>query len=461
MIDATNGNQQGSTAAGLPAGGRKPLWGDQKIEVIVGTGEFGVGKTTFGVLICPGPETLVCDNEGSSSNYQASVGFVHLDMAVELSKKHPKGYTDIDRYLWFRDDFFRLVQTRQYRVAMVDPFSEIEAGLCKFVEKNCTQYGLTPAQVQKSPGLFYAAVKAQLKNDLDRMRPYVETIYLVVHMRDEWKNGVRTGKREPKGKETLFELASLFLEFQPGKDAKGNPCKAPAAVVLKSRLSRMQLTEDGDMDVLPILPPRVPKATPAEIRKYIAAPPDYSKLRPEERIKEREMTDEEKLRLQATIAESQQRTAEAELARQQTVERQLEAQRAAAERMEAAKTVTPPPSDASGQRAEAVAAKAGEKAAEDAFHPPAQETEEPPFDTDPMRQTLSESSATPYAIKRIRELAEKCKFTDAQIAGVLRKDYHVERIEDLNAAQSEAVIDRLTVRARQLNVLGEEAANTR
>ena len=36
---------------------RKPLW-PKSIEVIGGTGEYESGKTTFGLTICPGPETL-------------------------------------------------------------------------------------------------------------------------------------------------------------------------------------------------------------------------------------------------------------------------------------------------------------------------------------------------------------------------------------------------------------------
>jgi hypothetical protein len=36
---------------------RKPLW-PKAIEVVGGTGEYESGKTTFGLTICPGEETL-------------------------------------------------------------------------------------------------------------------------------------------------------------------------------------------------------------------------------------------------------------------------------------------------------------------------------------------------------------------------------------------------------------------
>ena len=43
------------------------LWCGQDIEVICGTGEFGSGKTLWGLTIDPGSRTLVYDNEGSST----------------------------------------------------------------------------------------------------------------------------------------------------------------------------------------------------------------------------------------------------------------------------------------------------------------------------------------------------------------------------------------------------------
>jgi hypothetical protein len=67
-----------------------PLWGELDIPLIVGTGEFGQGKSLAGLTICPGPQTLCYDFEGGVLSYR-SLDFDHVDMATELLKKHPSG----------------------------------------------------------------------------------------------------------------------------------------------------------------------------------------------------------------------------------------------------------------------------------------------------------------------------------------------------------------------------------
>jgi hypothetical protein len=300
-----------------------PLWGELDIPLIVGTGEFGQGKSLAGLTICPGPQTLCYDFEGGVLSYR-SLDFDHVDMATELLKKHPSGFTNEQRYLWWREDAItrgrKGGRAGRYRVLMVDPVSEIEDGLAEHLRKNITKYGLTQAQADRSPALFWGVMKKEWKLLLDTLRSYFETTYLVVHMRDVFKGGVPTGKREPKGKETLFELASLFLEFEREQDKKGNVAAVPSATVLKSRLAKTVFF-DGELKILPVLPPRLPVATPRAIRDYIATPPDYEKLKAAERIHEKEMTEEERLRLQAQIATSNAEAAAAEVAKLDRIEK--------------------------------------------------------------------------------------------------------------------------------------------
>jgi len=325
----------------------KGLWGEIDIAVIVGTGEYGQGKSVFGVTIAPGAETLAYDWEGGLLTYR-SIGFDHVDMAVELLKKYPNGYTPEQRYLWWREDVIargkRGGRNGKYRVMVGDPVSEIEDGLGDHIKKNCNKFGLTANQIDKSPGLFWGVMKKLWKADLDLFRTYFETLYLTVHLRDEFRGNAPTGKREPKGKETLFELASLFLWFEREKDKQGNVAAVPAANVLKSRLAKTIFVDD-ELKVVPVLPPRLPIATPKAIRQYISAPPDYSKLKKDERVKEHEMSDEEKLRLQAQIAISTAEAATAELAK---ADRQIALATAQAARQQA---TTPSPDGASNYAA--------------------------------------------------------------------------------------------------------------
>jgi hypothetical protein len=324
-----------------------PLWGDIDIPIIIGTGDFGQGKTLFGLTIAPGPVTLCYDQEGSSLTYR-SIDFDHVDMAAELMKLYPDGFTPEQRFLWWRDDVIRRGKAggRQgrYRVMMTDPMSEIEDGLADHVRKNITKFGLTSNQADKSPGLFWGVMKREWKLTLDRFRIYFDTIYGTVHLRNEFVGNSPSGKQEPKGKETLFELASLFLWFDRPKDPSGAVSAVPAANVLKSRLARTTMI-DGELQIAPVLPPRLPRATPKAIRDYIATPPDYSKLKKDERVKEKEFTEEEKLRLQAQIASDQAAASQAELSR---IDRMQQAAAAQAARL----ATTQQPPDAAGEHAD-------------------------------------------------------------------------------------------------------------
>lgn len=325
----------------------------QKIEVVGGSGEYCSGKTLWGLLIDPGPRTLCYDNEGSAANYEG-LGFERVDVAAEILKKFPAGASPLQRFVWWREDMRRRCKPGRYNVVMVDPFSEIEQGLTEYVYENAAEFGCTKNQFDKSGGLFWGAVKDYQKQLLDELRARCKCFYFVMHMRNVFQGNVPTGKREPKGKETLMELASLYLEFDRKPDAKGNVPQEPAARVLKSRLAHTTLI-DGRPVVHPILPPRLPVATPEAIRQYILKPANYDKLSAKERVPEEQMSDADKLRLESLIATQKNEAAQAELSRLEML------QRAAAQQAAAKAAVTPPPD----QSAE-IAAKAPAKAVESA-----------------------------------------------------------------------------------------------
>lgn len=319
------------------------------IPVIVGTGPFGSGKTMFGLSICPGKETLVQDNEGSSLTYQ-SIGFDHIDMADSLRKAYGEKFTNKQRYLWWKENTIAKGKTGNYRVLVVDPASELEDGLGEYIKTNVNEFGLSADQVQKSSGLFWGVMKAEWKKTLDMLRTYFETIYLTVHLRTKYNGNTPTSELEPKGKETLFELASLFLWFE-----REEKTACPSAKVLKSRLAKFTYAEDGEFTPVAILPPRLPRATPKAIRDYIAKPVNYEKLSKAEKVQEHVMTDDQKLQLQAQIATANQQQAEAELTKMQLLEQ------GARRQQELTMTMTYSP-DAAGEFAKAHAEKVASRA---------------------------------------------------------------------------------------------------
>lgn len=298
---------------------QQPLF-PQPIPIIGCTGEYASGKTLFGLTIAP-KETLVYDLEKSSESY-LSLGFTRVDVPAELQKRYPGGYKPAQTFEWWRDHVRSLTPGR-HRAIMLDPASEIESGITEWVRANPGYFGRTAGQYVKMSGLMWGDVKELWKGLLTDLASRCEVFVFAVHMADVW-SGDRPmpGKRKPKGKSTLMELASLFLQMERKADAKGNVPPKPAAIVLKSRLAHTRLGEDGEVSIMPALPPRLPVATPAAIRQYLLHPPDYSHLRPEEQAPERGLSDDDRAAMRLATAEAERDTEQMRLDR---LQRQQEA----------------------------------------------------------------------------------------------------------------------------------------
>lgn len=308
-------------AASTPPGAtpaRPPLW-PQPIPIIGVTGEYASGKTIFGLAISP-RETLAYDLEKSNESY-LSFGFTRLDVPAELLRRYPKGYKPLQTFEWWRDHM-RSISPGQYRVIMVDPASELENGIVEWVRNNPGYFGRTSAQYVKMSGLLWGDVKELWKSLLADLASRCETFVFAVHMGDVWSGDRPTGKRKPKGKSTLMELASLYLHLERKPDAKGNVPAKPAAIVLKSRLAHTRISPEGDVEVIPALPPRLPVATPAAIRQYLLNPPDYAHLREEEQAPEQQLSEDDRAAVRLATAEAER---DAELLRAERLQRQQDA----------------------------------------------------------------------------------------------------------------------------------------
>ncbi len=292
-----------------------PLW-PQSIPIIGGTGDKGHGKTKWGLNICPGNlTTLVYDFEQSSASYEkeyARIGvpFKRIDVQAEMHAAHPRGYKKVDMFVWWLKHI-REVQAGQYRVIMVDPVTDLESGLTDWVNANPAFFGHTANQYSSMSGIMWGDVKDYEKMILADICAKCETFYFTAHLGAEFANKSATGKKKPKGKETLFELASLYLWFNRDADAKtGIRPNAPSATVLKGRLETAELV-DGEVVSYSVLPPRIPVATPKSIRDYFKKPAGKIGLTDAEKIKEEVMSDDERLRLQTAKAEAERDTAQA------------------------------------------------------------------------------------------------------------------------------------------------------
>lgn len=289
-----------------------PLW-PQPIPIIGGTGAVFSGKTRFGVSICPGPQTLVYDLEQSSGSY-SYIGFERIDVQKEMHARHPNGYKPIDLFQWWLAHV-RAIPAGKYRVIMVDPVTDLERGLTDWVAANPKFFGHTDGQYASMSGIMWGDVKDYEKMVLADITARCETFYFTAHIGTEFDKNTKkaTDRKKIKGKDTLMELASLYLWFDRSPDAQGVRPNAPTATVIKGRLEIGEVIGD-DVVSYSVLPPKLPVATPKAIRAYFANPAGKVGLKESERVKEEVMSADERLRLQAQIAEAERETAQARAA---------------------------------------------------------------------------------------------------------------------------------------------------
>lgn len=319
-----------------------PSGAELAIEVFGATGEYKSGKTLLGLSIAPGahpdklpdgsdhpfagkPRTLYLDFEKSGGTY-GGTGCKRIDVPLEMQGIFTdektgmvRPYKPIDVFEWF-DRLIGHLQPGQFDLIMADPITDIESGEVAYVRKHHREFGLTDNQIAKG-GFLWGAVKDFWKQTLLKLSTRCQTFYFTSHLRSVWDgNQPVRGKKEPKGKETLMELASLYLWLERKADDDGNVPAVPSGIVLKERLADTVMTEDGHLEITQLMPPRLPEATVDAIREYIARPPG-DKLRDDEKVIEEEMGEEDKLRLQDSIAHAQ---ADAEGSRLASLTRQAE-----------------------------------------------------------------------------------------------------------------------------------------
>lgn len=297
------------------------------IPILGVCGEFGSGKTLFGASIAPGnhpeghpyagkPRTGIIDVEMSSATYEGSVlGFERFDLPAMLMKNRAGGFKPIELYEACRK-LIDSIPNGRFDVLMIDPVTDIDSGLSDYVRENCKNFGLTSAKIEKSSGLFWGVVKDQWNNWLLQIAQKCKTFVFTAHMRDHYIGSQPSGKREPKGKETLGKLASIYLELsrKPGKDR--TVPKSPTARIIKGRLCDMILDAEGDIQNIELLPPIFENCTPKRIRQFIQSPPTENVVVPEGHL-----DSDMKLAFQALIETQRNEANQAEL---QLMERQKE-----------------------------------------------------------------------------------------------------------------------------------------
>jgi hypothetical protein len=282
---------------------RTKLW-PQPIETIGLAGEYSPSKTTFGLSIDPA-RTRFYDTERNSDS-PCTLGIERVSVHDVMRKLKPDGYGPMDLFLWWWDDL-KKIEKAKFSVIMINTISDIEEGLVEWVQKNPEHFGRSPGQYSRRGGLIWDDVKSLWNSILTDLSARCQTFVFATHMANVWSGDRPTGKRKPKGKETLMELASLFLMMERKADEKNEQSSAmPAAIVLKSRLVHTTLNPDTmEPELVPCLPPRIPACTPAEIRAYLIKPPNYMNLKNDEQLPHVRISEDDRTKRALALAKAE------------------------------------------------------------------------------------------------------------------------------------------------------------
>ena len=439
---------------------RSDLWGSGvRIPIMMVSGPVNSGKTLFGLTIDPNcrkpasevePTTLVYDQEGSSEPYVGGLNFEWKDTRAAVAagvhmQRVPAAQTD-PRWLrilkenadcndspaasMFRAWYLSMIQVPagRYAVGVCDTFTPLQDGMVDWLRRHPEAFGRTANEYTKASSMFlWPDVKAMLAHILTvdcRLR--FETFVLTVHLKNEWAAGQKTGKQIAEGLDVLEKLATVHLELDRSPKAKGKEApRVPSAILKKERLVRFGL--DGDSD-LPILPPRLPKCTPDEIRKYIANPPDFAALKADERAVDDSMTDEQRLLIQQEISRNE---AEAATAKLSALE--LARQAAAQGRYESVTVATetrPAVANGNGHTEPQQQQQPQQQA------PPAQPTASPQKVQQVlglMRELFATGAAAQEWLMQQEAATNPAQLTDLQADGVLSKLFAMKSARDMPA----------------------------
>lgn len=301
------------------------LWPLPAPEIVIVTGPYGCGKSTFTLGTGATPQrTLVIDFEKSQKAFAQQLPLTYVDMQAVMAKKYPTGYKAINLYDVTVQTVDEHLAPDAYDVLVLDNASSLEDGILAYVESHPQEFGHTQGQYNSMSGLKWGDVKTKYAQLLTRWVSKAKMIFIVVHLRDKWTgNSVQKdiygqAIQEPKGKETLDQLSSLFVWLEHG------PGGIPSAKVLKCRIDRkvyvadpenppadvtaeclVELNGEPGVVSVPVLPLRLPKCTWPAIREYMRRPADLAHPQAGEMPSDKQLSEDDRLKLRAIISHNE------------------------------------------------------------------------------------------------------------------------------------------------------------
>lgn len=245
-----------------------------------------VGKTTF-ALECGSPPEKICfiddDVKGKSIALEFEAAghpfgkFVNLTAETEGMLE-----TEFHKYVI---DLIDGIEDNKYETIIFDNFSRFENSFHPWVLTHQKEYkqNWSPMGVIHGAEIWLKAFDYEALI-LDKMQEKAPLLIITAHMKNENLSGRRTGKFIPDVKRPLIQKSLFRILLRRSDD--GSPI--PTGIILK-RISKKVVTENG-IEVVNILPTKVPHITWKRIREYYENPVGNKPPSPEEALTEHEMS---------------------------------------------------------------------------------------------------------------------------------------------------------------------------
>lgn len=245
------------------------------------TGRYGVGKSLLAAT-ADRPHTTAFfdfDNKGHYLHEKLNFGYF-ADVMADIVATDGTSYDPLALYRKI-DALFSDLPANTYSVAVLDNIEPLENALAAEVARDPKAYGVKPANVATgSYGGVYPGVSVLVGRMVAMLRSKgIQLIEATAHIKAVWSsNGVVPNKGKPRGVGRWQELSMLTLALIPG-----DVPPIPSAVVYKEAFGNVAFDESaGDFVVKRRLPTRLPRATWAEIRRYLKDGVNFDKPQPGE-----------------------------------------------------------------------------------------------------------------------------------------------------------------------------------
>lgn len=255
-------------------------------DLIFVTGPRGVGKSTFALGVENPANVLFLDFEGKGKGLTNQLpGINYFPILEDVTEAFGMNYEP--RFVWDRTiQIISAIPDGRFTTLILDNAAYLQEGAASMIENspNPAQWGVKPTNAKSGQfGGVWPGVKNAIVGFLALARQKgIQLVVVTFQTKAAWTQGGPSMIKVKTTDVAIWHERSI-LTVALGPSLPGN-VPVPSALVLKEQLPRMEWNaETGQLEVKRCLPFQLPKATMAEVKRYLANPADLNNPAPGER----------------------------------------------------------------------------------------------------------------------------------------------------------------------------------